>query len=234
MIQLINQFLGNLQQQGTTVHARAAEALQLNRSGEIPRPNSLHKNILRLFGESSQIRIVTTNFDLLFEDASTDRFTPPPESFRVPALPLGRKFTGVVHVHGTVAYPASMVLTDADFGSAYLTDAWAVRFLLELFQSSPALFVGYSHRDRIMHFLSRARALPTRDSQPLFALVKDDDTETKRWKGFGIQHVICPKSPGDDHAGLYTGVHALANHATLGLLGWHSTGSATSPASRLP
>ena len=216
----VDRFLGNLQQGGINVHARAAQVLELNSRGEVPQPNSLHKDILRLFSDSSRVRIVTTNFDQLFEIASTDRFTPPPEPFRAPALPLGREFSGIVHVHGSVTHPASMVLTDADFGGAYLTDAWATRFLLELFQSFPVLFVGYSHQDRIMHYLSRALALPARDSRPRFALVKDDDTEIKRWQGFGIRPIVYPKSPGDDHAGLYEGVHALANHATLGVLGW--------------
>ena len=40
-----------------------------------------------------------------------------------------------------------MVLTDADFGRAYLTEGWARRFLVELFRSFTVLFVGYSHND---------------------------------------------------------------------------------------
>ena len=216
----VDRFLGNLQKEGTDVHARAAEILQLNTCGEIPRPNSLHKDILLLFSNPSQVRLVTTNFDLLFEDASEDLFKPAPEPFRAPALPLGREFSGIVHIHGNVDHPASMVLTDADFGSAYLIDAWAARFLLQLFQSFPVLFVGYSHQDRIMHYLSRALALPARDSQPRFALVKDDRSEIERWKGFGIRPIVYPKLVGDGHAELYRGIHALANYATLGLLGW--------------
>jgi hypothetical protein len=34
---------------------------------------------------------------------------------RVPELPLGRQFNGIVHVHGVVSYPDETVRTDADY-----------------------------------------------------------------------------------------------------------------------
>jgi hypothetical protein len=64
-----------------------------------------------------------------------------------------------------------MVLTDADFGRAYLTEGWARRFLLDMFRTHTILFVGYSHDDVVMHYLSRA--LPIADSADRFALVAD-------------------------------------------------------------
>ena len=214
----VDRFLGNLQQQGIDVHARAAEILRLNSCGKTPKPTSLHTDILRLYSQSSQAQLVTTNFDLLFEHAAQDHFTSPPEVFRAPALPLGQNFSGIVHVHGTIDHRESMVLTDVDFGHAYLTGGWARRFLVELFRSSPVLFVGYSHQDTVMRYLSRA--FSTGDSCPRFALVKDDKSEIDHWRRLGIQPVVYPKSPGDGHAGLYRGVHALADLVTLGVLGW--------------
>jgi hypothetical protein len=38
-----------------------------------------------------------------------------------------------------------MVLTDSDFGSAYLTEGWATRFLQRLFTHNVVMFIGYSH-----------------------------------------------------------------------------------------
>ena len=37
-----------------------------------------------------------------------------------------------------------MVLTDADFGRAYLTEGWAQRFLVDVFREFTVLFIGYS------------------------------------------------------------------------------------------
>lgn len=213
-----DRFLGKLQQNNVDVHTRAAEILQVNSLGATPVPNSLHTDLLRLYNPSSSVRLVTTNFDLLFEDASRHEFTSPPETFRAPALPLGDDFNGIVHVHGTIDRPKSMVLTDADFGRAYLTEGWARRFLLQLFGSFPVLFVGYRHQDTVMHYLSRA--LPAGGTSPRFALVKDEDTETDHWTNLGIRPVPYPKLPGDNHSRLYQGIHALADHASLGVLGW--------------
>ena len=61
-----------------------------------------------------------------------------------------------------------MVLTDADFGRAYLTEGWARRFLVELFRQFTVLFVGYGHNDTVMNYL--ARALPESDVAKRFAL----------------------------------------------------------------
>jgi hypothetical protein len=55
-----------------------------------------------------------------------------------------------------------IVLTDSDFGRAYLTEGWARRFLVDLFRHFTVLFVGYSHSDTVMHYL--ARALPEQEA----------------------------------------------------------------------
>ena len=58
-----DRFLGRLKDRGTDVHERAAEILQRDN----PEFTALHLNLLRLFGEPMDVRIVTTNFDGLFE-----------------------------------------------------------------------------------------------------------------------------------------------------------------------
>lgn len=125
-----DQFLGRLDQVGTNVRARAKQEL----SRDNPQPTELHRDLLRLYATRGSPRIVTTNFDLLFETAAKGVFKSEPESFKAPALPLGRECNGIVHVHGTLDRPNGMVLTDKDFGRAYLTDGWALSFLVELFK----------------------------------------------------------------------------------------------------
>ena len=115
---------------------------------------ALHQDLLRLYPKTAPVRLVTTNFDPLFEQEAEAIFDSSPEVFRAPALPLGREFDGIVHVHGSVRRPNEMVLTDRDFGHAYLTDGWAQRFLVELFSNFRILFVGYSHDDTIMNYLA--------------------------------------------------------------------------------
>ena len=117
-----DRFLGRLHNKGVKVHERAVQELSRNN----PKPNDLHRDLLRLYQKNGeQVRVVTTNFDLLFEEAAQDVFGAVPEVFRAPALPLGRDFNGIVHVHGALSHRQGMILTDEDFGRAYLTEGWA-------------------------------------------------------------------------------------------------------------
>ena len=119
-----DRFLGRLEAAGTGVHQIAAQRLQHNN----PQPKELHRNLLRLYRRTEDVRIVTTNFDLLLEGAAGGEN---PKVSNAPVLPLGKRFQGIVHIHGSVNEPKEMVLTNLDFGRAYLTEAggWARRFL---------------------------------------------------------------------------------------------------------
>ena len=107
-----------------------------------------------------------------------------------------------------------MVLTDSDFGRAYLTEGWARRFLVDVFRSYTVLFVGYSHDDTVMNYL--ARALPTGTKR--FALT--DDTDLGRWRILGVEPIPYLKPSDDDHSALYTGIDSLATYARRGILDW--------------
>ncbi len=205
-------FLGRLEDEGTKVHARAAEILS---RGNLE-PTALHRDLLRLYSNPASVRIVTTNFDTLFEQASDVVFESRPNVFEAPALPLGRKVTGIVHVHGSIECAEDMVLTDEDFGRAYLTDGWARRFLVELFRSFTVLFVGYSHSDIVMTYL--ARALPISEATR-FALTREDE-DIDRWRLLGIEPVVYRRSCGDNHQALGRGIGGLANFARNGVLDW--------------
>ncbi len=182
----IDQFLGRLaSENGNEVNKIAAQLLTETN----PEPTDLHRDLLRLFkGEADAVRLVTTNFDLLFEAAADELFEPKPTVFRASALPRGDEFTGIVHVHGDVTVDTDMVLTDKDFGRAYLTGGWARRFLVALFENKPVLFVGYSHSDTIMEYL--ARAIPV--STPRRFILTDDPDDSK-WSRLGIQPILFPE-----------------------------------------
>ncbi len=205
-----DRFLGQLHRRGMNVYVRAAEVL--SRAGALPTP--LHSDLLRLFRNASRVRVITTNFDVLFEQAAQTTFGEIPEVFGAPALPLGRSFQGIIHLHGTVTKPQDIVLTDADFGRAYLTEGWARRFLVDVFRHYTVLFVGYSHDDTVMHYL--ARALPQSDVAPRFAL-SDGPGD---WDALNIKTILYPNPSGHDHRLLNEGVRRLSEEVSRGNEDW--------------
>ena len=144
-------FLGYLKSKDIDVNKQAAELL----SGTCLKHNQTHEAIIDLFVDPSQIRIVTTNYDQMFEQVVESRGLCIPV-YNAPALPLGNDVEGIIHVHGNINNPNYMVLTDEDFGKAYLTEGYAARFLIKLFQSYTILFIGYSYNDTILRYLTRA------------------------------------------------------------------------------
>ena len=165
--------------------------------------NQLHRDILQLFGTIDQLRLVTTNFDQLFSVAAEQLGWPELQEFNAPALPLGRDFKGIIHLHGSIRQePKYLVLIDRDFSRAYLTDGYARKFLLDLFANYYVMFIGYSHKDSVMEYLARGLV---REAEPKrFALVKEDE-KNDDWERRGIIPIKYPLSSGPEkerHAAL--------------------------------
>ena len=212
-----DRFLRRLKDAGPDVHRRAAQILQAND----PKPADLHLNLLRLYTGPENVRIVTTNFDRLFEQSAADVFKPPPKVFQAPTLPLGQRFQGIIHIHGVVDDPTEMVLTSQDFGHAYLTEAdgWARRFLVDLFANYTVLFIGYSHQDTIMTYLTPS--LPPDGNQQRFALVGDwSKAEQGHWRRMGVEPVAFHQVGADDFSFLDSAVAGLADQIGRGTLDW--------------
>lgn len=112
------------------------------------------------------------------------------------------------------------MLTHRDFGRAYLTegDGWARRFLVSFFANHTVLFVGYSHSDTIMNYLTPS--LPTDGREKRFALVGSKSNDLDRWHRMGIEPVVFPQEKENDFTGLDTGVKGLADFRRRGILGW--------------
>ena len=185
-----------------------------------PTPTELHSSLLRLYPKSQDVRIVTTNFDTLFEQAAISLFDSLPTVLKTPALPLGQRFNGIVHLHGTSDQPKEMILTRSDFGRAYLTEAggWARRFIVDLFANFTVLFAGYRHRDTIMTYLTPS--LPRHDNDRRYALVGDLSGETEHWTEMGIQPLTFDQKNLEDFTSLDEAVKELANRTRRGFLGW--------------
>ena len=222
-----DQFLGELKDAGADVHLCVAELLQQNN----PKPTELHRNLLRCYNKAENVRIVTTNFDLLFEQAANKLFNPAPQKFEAPALPLGERFQGIVHIHGSINDPQEMVLTHRDFGRAYLTEAdgWARRFLVDLLTESTVLFIGYSHNDTIMTYLTPS--LPRYDSNRRYVLTGSEENDAKPWRTLGIEPITFSQSDENDYSELDKILKTLADHIQRSILDWQQeiTGIAEKP-----
>lgn len=129
-------------------------------------------------------------------------------------MPLARTFRGVVHLHGAVSRPTDdLVLTDADFGRAYLTGGWARRFVQDLFTNRTVLFIGYSHNDVVVTYL--ARGLPPNTRR----FVLTDKPENPRWNDLRIEAI--GYSSADDHKALPEALEAWATLQRMGHLDHH-------------
>ncbi len=216
----IDRFLGRLALRDVNVHRRAVRELSGNHTLETP----LHRSLLKCFPDDRPVRVVTTNFDLLFEQAAENALPDVPQVYTAATLPPGTDFRGIVHIHGSVQRPANIVLTDSDFGRAYLTEGWARRFLVDLFNAFTVLFVGYSHDDIVMSYLARALPAtdPAHDDAPRrFALTPEVDDG--RWEFLGITPIWYPLSASGDHSALGAGVEGLASYMRRDFRQWQRT-----------
>lgn len=212
--QPLDQYLGALSAKKFNVHEHTYKALQVEES----EPNATHQGVVALALASKNPRIITTNFDTLLHQAwlSTE---PTLSRWVGPALPLGDEFSGIVQIHGSLDFDyQNLVLTDADFGKAYVTRNWASRFLVDVFNTFTVLFIGYSHQDPIMGYL--AHGLPRNTSR--FALLsQDNDADSSKSKKFmedlGITVVGYPSANG--HAALPEVLQEWARRSHLDKLG---------------
>lgn len=206
-------FIGQLESlpQGFDAHHHAHTLISNPKS----RFNPLHGAIVDLAGIGGSFRVVTTNYDDHLASAAANGSITVPDTWYAPALPLGRDFTGLVHLHGSVRRPKEeMILTDRDFGHAYITDAWAARFLLPMFDRFTVVFVGYSHDDVIMRYL--ALGLPSSGkalASKRFAFTSDPSNN--KWGYLGIRPISYPVV-GRDHHALVAALTEWASRAKMG------------------
>lgn len=201
-------FLGRLNSKNIDVHKKAAEQL----IGKNLKYNDLHSYIINLFKNIDDIKIVTTNYDTMLEQALETGGHSGIDVYNTPALPLGDNFKGIVHIHGNVQNPDSMILTDEDFGKAYITEGYVSRFLIKLFENNNVLFIGYSYDDTIVKYLTRA--ITTYGNNKRFILI---GSESNDFDLLGIKSVCY----GDENfKTLYKIVNHLGEVNHRSLLDW--------------
>lgn len=180
-------FLGRLEDTGVDVHSLVASAIDKPGSQE----NSLHTVIVGLAAACQSPRIVTTNYDRHLSTAAAAA-SYELKVYEAPALPMGDDFEGIVHLHGSLSQPGRrLVVTDTDFGRAYLREAWAARFLERMFAKFTVVFIGYSHGDVVMQYLARSLG----PDQSRYVLTDDD--QNAEWRRLGLKPIAYPNDTGD-------------------------------------
>lgn len=131
----------------------------------IPNATTTHEALIRLaYTRDGRYRLITTNFDRLFEEVLAKRKADIP-TYKAPLLPVPKnRWNGLVYLHGLLPKVSNindldcLVVSSGDFGLAYLTERWAARFVTELFRNYTVCFIGYSINDPVLRYMMDALA----------------------------------------------------------------------------
>lgn len=170
----------------------------------------------------TRVRLVTTNFDRLFEDVIAEKLIAV-KRFEAPALPVPKKsWDGLVYLHGLLGKKPTpselnrLVVSSGDFGLAYLTERWAARFVSELFRNYTVCFVGYSISDPVLRYMTDALAanrLLGESSPEVFAFGSyfqgKKETSFNEWKTKNVIPILYRDC--NDHAYLHKTLSAWAD-----------------------
>ncbi|WP_316207100.1 SIR2 family protein [Bradyrhizobium sp. SZCCHNS30051] len=127
-----------------------------------PTPDlSRHVSLLTLSRDKSgRPRLLTTNFDTLFERAAradgVECRSHAAQSLLRPGTPGDH---GILHLHGRLGDrvigldQSDLILTSADFGDAYLRDGWASQYVEDRMRVNTLVLVGYQAEDSALRLL---------------------------------------------------------------------------------
>lgn len=199
---------------GSTVDREMSRALRTPRNADL----RYHRTVLDLSrGTDGAAKVVTTNFDLLFEraDRALLRYVPP----ALPDLAQLQPVQGIVYLHGrlnrSLGARAGYVISSADFGRAYLAEGWATRFVRGLRERYTIVLLGYSANDPPMRYL--LEGLNSREASTYRTLIyafapEGAAASDDAWRDKGVTTI--PYEPRDtEHTGLWDTLFAWAKGA---------------------
>jgi hypothetical protein len=174
-------------------------------------------------------RLLTTNFDTLFERAWFDEHNSAIPTHALMAMPQPKvaACTGVLHPHGRLADPrpelnaleTDLVLTSAEFGDAYLRSGWASRYFYDLVRAHTVVLVGYQADDPPMRYLLEALEADRErypDLQKVYAFAAcgpgDEELVKALWEAKGVEPILYAAN-GGDHSVLYDSLREWRRYA---------------------
>jgi len=153
---------------------------------------------MRLSDRGGTVGIITTNFDLLFEDAARN-IKLPVQTYSLGGIPrpsLRSEFSGILHIHGALDRKPNrttdLIISDQDFGEFYLRRRVVPDLIYDAARLYNLVLVGYSANDPPMRYLLNAVAadrahFPDLRERFIFHGMKDDDSvELEDWRAQGI------------------------------------------------
>ncbi|MCP3667431.1 MAG: hypothetical protein GY696_33885 [Gammaproteobacteria bacterium] len=175
---------------------------------------SAHKTMLDLATTSDgAVRIVTTNFDRLFDHCGHNL-----KSWLPPSLPDPEHINGIVYLHGKVgpdyqgAERGGFVLSSSEFGRAYLSEGWATSFIREVLDRYVVVFIGYSADDPPIHYLLEALKKTAGSMDRTYAFQSGDiENASAKWLHKGVTAI--PYDSREDHKVLWKTLEAWACRA---------------------
>ena len=174
-----------------------------------------HGLIKRISSNQNGIpQIVTTNFDRLFEIGEKPGSIPINVLSDLPDLRFNPLIEGITYLHGQLVSPDTSehhyVLSSADFGRAYLSEAWATKFIRELLERHTVVLVGYKAEDPpVKYLLQGLKNTDQFDQARLYAFDrgKPEDIEAK-WRDRNVTAIAYQK-----HEHLWQTMKAWADRA---------------------
>ena len=213
----IDQVFGRLRKNyGSLVDEAVFRKLRIKRSARLEK----HKMLLHLSADANGTpRLVTTNFDPLFELAQKGlkKYVAP----ELPDLNAIQSFSGIVYLHGRMPQKSTeatgtpyIVLSSSDFGRAYLSQGWAARFVRDLLQRFTVVLLGYSASDPSIRYLLEGLETSAFDSRhKIYAFEAGTQNEiVARWRDRNVRGISYTKVD-KDHSGLWNTIDLWAKRA---------------------
>jgi hypothetical protein len=104
-----------------------------------------------------------------------------------------------------------LVLTSGDFGSAYLNERWASRFVGELLRGYEVCFIGYSIEDQVVRYMMDALAAvkllgeKTKSAWAFGASTRRDMRKNaNEWKAKGVEPILYEVDGDNEHSLLHS------------------------------
>ena len=177
------------------------------------KPTSMHRDLMRLSNHGSAVTIITTNFDLLLENAARNMRSPV-QTYALGGIPRptrGQEFNGVLHIHGALdrnfERTSDLIISDQDFGEFYLRRRIVPDLIYDAARLYNLVLVGYSANDPPMKYLldavaaDRVRFPDLKERFRFVGMDEEDPAELEDWKARGIIPIQY-KSQGSDHSQL--------------------------------
>jgi hypothetical protein len=180
-----------------------------------------HSALLQLSRDAEgRPRLLTTNFDTLFERAAAAGGfgdVPSHAGKSIPRPGVESDF-GILHLHGRIEDSAlnlprsDLVLTSADFGDTYLRDGWASQYIEDRMRLGTLVLVGYAADDAAMRLLLEtldADRERFRDLHDIYAIEQGTAESRSLWEAKGITPIEF-----SDYDAIYSTLSEWARYAT--------------------